>query len=280
MRHVTFLSAAVVFAAGTASAQFATPTSTSRTAIPSASESSSSAWELVADNTGSADALPAAPAAEGAAAAGQGGGYQSSSLRSHLTFEVGGGFNAPTTESSRYITWGGQLNLGAGYRFNPHFSTLMEYQFLDDKLPGALIAQTGATGGNAHIWSFTLAPVFELAPSRANDIYITGGGGFYRKVTNFTDPVPTQYCTYFYCGIGYTNQVVGHFSSNQGGWNIGAGFTHRMGGEYGESKMKVFAEARFLDVLTPAVTTSPSGLGITSVGADTKVVPVSFGVRW
>lgn len=197
-----------------------------------------------------------------------------------MTYEVGGGFNAPTSESSKYITWGGQLNLGAGYRFNPNLSMLVEYQFMYDKLPGAIIAQTGATGGNAHIWSFTLAPVYELFPSHTNDVYITGGGGFYRKVTNFTDPVPTMYCTYFYCGYGYANQVVGHFSSNQGGWNIGAGFSHRMGGAYGDSKVKLFAEVRYLDVLTPAVTTSPNGLGTTSVGAGTKVIPVTFGVRW
>ena len=280
MRHVTILSAAVAFAAGSASAQLAAPGGASSAAAPSAGESSSSTWELAANNAGSADALPAAPAAEGAAAAGQGGGYQSHSIWSHLTYEVGGGFNAPSSESSKYITWGGQLNLGAGYRFNPHFSTLLEYQFLDDKLPGALIAQTGANGGNAHIWSFTAAPVYELFPTHTNDIYITGGGGFYRKVTNFTNPTPTQYCTYFYCGYGYANQVVGHFSSNQGGWNIGGGFSHRMGGQYGESKVKLFAEVRFLDVLTPAMTTSPNGLGITSVGKDTKVIPVNFGVRW
>jgi hypothetical protein len=76
------------------------------------------------------------------------------------------------------------------------------------------------------------------------------------------------------------NQVVGHFSSNQGGWNIGAGYQHRMGGMYGESKMKFFAEARYLDVLTPAVTTQPNGLGTTTVQADTKLIPVTIGLRW
>jgi hypothetical protein len=44
--------------------------------------------------------------------------------------------------------------------------------------------------------------------------------------------------------------------------------------------MEVFAEARYLDVMTPAVTTQPNGLGLTSIGADTKLVPVSFGVRF
>ena len=281
MRHVTILSAAVAFAAGSASAQFAAPGGASSTAAPSAGESSSSAWELAANNAGSADSLPAAPAAEGAAAAGQGGGYQSHSLWSHLTYEVGGGFNAPSSESSKYITWGGQLNLGAGYRFNPHFSTLIEYQFLDDKVPGALIAQTTATGGNAHIWSFTLAPVYEVFPTHTNDFYVTGGGGFYRKVTNFSVLQPTQFCSYFYCGYGYAPQTVGHFSSNQGGWNIGGGFSHRMGGEYGDSRVKLFAEVRFLDVLNPSIIAqSANGLAPATIGANTKVIPVSFGVRW
>ena len=41
---------------------------------------------------------------------------------------------------------------------------MIEYQFITDKLPGALIAQTGADGGHAHIWSFTMAPVIDLTP--------------------------------------------------------------------------------------------------------------------
>ncbi len=44
--------------------------------------------------------------------------------------------------------------------------------------------------------------------------------------------------------------------------------------------MRLFAEVRYLDVLSPAVTTQPNGLGTTSVAADTKVLPISLGVRW
>ena len=109
---------------------------------------------------------------------------------------------------------------------------------------------------------------------------VTGGGGFYRKVTSFTDPELTQFCTYFYCGLGYTNAVVGHFSSNQGGWNIGGGYQHRLGGMYGDSRMKLFAEARYLKVLTPAESRSPSGLGIATISEDTTIIPVTLGVRW
>lgn len=229
-------------------------------------------------------AEPAAPTPANGAAGGQydnrsgaRGGY---GLKSHLTFEAGGGFNAPTTDSSPYITWGGNFTVGAGYRFTPNVSMFVEYQFIDDKLPGAIIAEAGATGGNAHIWSFTLDPKVDLFPKRATNVYLVGGGGFYRKVTNFTDPQAFQYCTYFYCGIGYQNAVVGHFSSNQGGWNIGAGVSHRFGGMYGDGKTEVFAEARYLDVMTPAVSTQPNGLGTTTVGADTTLIPVTFGVRF
>lgn len=279
------LSAAVAFAAGSASAQSAYPPASSVAPAVSATESSSAAPTLLAANDASEAALPSAPtaaiAAEGGAQSGGYGGssYRSHSFWSHLVYEAGGGFNGPTSESSNYITWGGQFALGAGYQFNDHVSTLLEYQFIDDKLPGKLIAEAGAQGGHAHIWSFTLAPVYDFFPKSSNDLYATGGYGFYRKVTSFTNPTLTQYC-YFYCGYGVTNQVVGHFSSNQGGWNVGGGYSHRIGGMYGDSKVKLFAEMRYLDVLTPAITTQPNGLGTTTVGKDTKLMPVTFGVRW
>lgn len=281
MRHVTVFLAAVAFAAGSASAQFEPSVNPSSSASSSNTESSS--LQLVADDGAIGDAaLPSAPAAAGSAAAQNGphDRYQSKGRFSHLSFGVGGGFNGPVGDSSNHITWGGNFSLDGGYAINPRLTVMAEYQFIADKLPGKLIAETGASGGYAHIWSLTLAPILDLFPKNSNDLYVTGGGGFYRKVTNFTDPQPTQFCSYYYCGYGYVNQVVGHFSSNQGGWNIGGGYMHKMGGMYGDSRMKIFAEVRYLDVLTPAETTSPNGLGTTTVGAGTRLIPVTFGVRW
>ena len=109
---------------------------------------------------------------------------------------------------------------------------------------------------------------------------MTGGGGFYRKLTSFTDPEEQLYCDYF-CEEGVANAVVGHFSSNQGGWNVGGGFQHRLGSQFNDSRAKIFAEIRYLDVDTPAVQgLSPNGLGAVGVGAGTKLIPVTFGVRW
>ena len=284
MRATSILSAAVLCTAGFASAQLASsPNSSSFSSAPAATLLDSSfSSSLDYDSNPVAEAASAAPSsASGAASAGQyGGRYHQRSMFRHLTFQAGGGFNAPANESSPYITWGGNLALGAGYRFNPYVSLMAEYQFVDDKLPGALIAEAGSAGGHAHIWSLTMAPVLDLFPHDTNSIYFTGGGGFYRKVTSFTDPAQTQYCDYFYCYVGTTNVVVGHFSSNQGGWNIGTGFTHRLGGMNGNGRMRVFAEVRYLNVYTPGVYTQPNGLGTTTVAPNTKLIPVTVGIRW
>jgi hypothetical protein len=277
VRNAGFLGSAAILAAGLASAQ-------SSPSLTGSSSSNDSNLTEIAESVAPAglSALPSAPKPSGGAA-GQAYGSRGwkSAVASKYALEFGGGFNAP--QDKTYITWGGQFTVGGGINFSKRFALLAEYQFMDNKLPGALIAETGASGGHAHIWSLTLDPVISLFPNSSNDIYVTGGGGFYRKVTSFTDPEETEYCDYYYgyCEIGTVNAVVGHFSSNQGGVNIGAGYQHRLGGMYHDSKMKLFVEARYVDVFTPAVNgITPNGLGVTTVEADTKLIPVSMGVRW
>jgi hypothetical protein len=283
VRRVGFAGAVLIV---TASFAYAQATELQHQPVAAGSSSSSDPRlpqiaELAAPN--GLAALPSSPvpsASQDRGTYGGGGGGWRQTAMSRMAFEIGGGGNAPTPDE-RDLTWGGNFTVGAGVNFSKRFAMLAEYQFISNKLPGFLIAEAGATGGHAHIWSLTLDPVVSLFPNSSNDIYLTGGGGFYRKVTSFTDPTIGTYCDYYYGCYGVTvNQVVGHFSSNQGGWNIGAGYQHRMGGMYGESKMKFFAEARYLDVLTPAVTTQPNGLGTTTVQADTKLIPVTIGLRW
>ena len=236
---------------------------------------SSSTEALVAANDGGAGAFAAAASSAASSAnpaAGQSDGaygYHHHSYVDRLTFEGGGGFNAPIGNDQPFITWGGNVTVGGGLRLQKHISVLAEYQFLDNKLPGPLIADAGAQGGHAHIWSLTLDPVIDFFPSRKNDVYVTGGGGFYRKVTSFTDPEEVEECFYF-CTIGTENVVVSHFSSNQGGVNFGIGFTHKLGGD---EHLKAFAEARYLWINTPPIG-EQDGLG------KTELIPVTFGVRW
>ncbi len=283
MRHVRFLGCAMIFAAGVANAQSASFQDPSGATGYSSSQAglSASGLQLTESSLPDSPGFGVASAGDGSAAGqycnlgGYGGGEKRGMLH-NWAFEAAGGFNAPESNS---ITYGGQFTAGAGLNFSKYVSGLIEYQFIDDKLPGSLIAETGANGGYSHIWSFTFNPVVDLTPKANNGVYIVGGGGFYRKVTSFTDPEETEFC-YYFCEVGTVPAVVGHFSSNQGGFNIGGGFEHRIGGSYGESNMKIFVEARYLDVLSPALTSNPNGLGTTAVAADTKMIPVTFGVRF
>ncbi|HEY1984622.1 MAG TPA: hypothetical protein VGG85_04390 [Terracidiphilus sp.] len=278
VRRFVFLGAAALLAVGTASAQSASisnslnePGSANEVAVSSTTFSSSNDGMSVLDS-GSSDA--AEPSAAEPSPAGGGGrqydnrsGGGSGGRFGHLAFEAGGGFNAPIGNDTPYITWGGNFTVGGGLHLSRRFSVLGEFQFMDNKLPGALVAAGGGTGGNAHIIGLTVDPVIDLFPKRANSVYVTGGGGYYHKSTNFT----VQECCDFY---GYpVNVTANSFSSNQGGLNLGIGYTHRLGGVYGDGTAKLFAEARYTWIDTPPITDS-NGLG------RTELIPVTFGIRW
>jgi hypothetical protein len=285
MRRIAFVGVVVLLTAAVASAQSSnsqsqSDNSQSQSSAAGFSSSSESNPFLLAESAvpASPSALPSAPSSAAAGGGQEYNGGWGRHLMNHYALEFGGGYSTPESNS---VTYGGNFTVGAGVNFNRRLAALIEYQFIDDKLPGYLIAEAGANGGNVHIWSFTIDPVFDLFPKSRNDFYVTGGGGFYRKMTNFTDPTWAYYCDYFYgCYPGEATAVVGHFSSNQGGVNIGGGYQYRVGGRYDANRMKLFAEVRYLDVLSPAVTTKPNGLGTTTVGAGTRMLPVTLGLRW
>ena len=279
MRRVFFHCGVAVLAVCSVNAQSSTSSNPSNPSLVASGESSSTAF-LPADNDGLGIAAPSAspvamPAGGGSGAGQVSGGKHGAFSMSHFAFEAGAGFNAPVGNDTSaggggpFITWGGNFTAGAGLHFSKRFTLLGEFQFLDNKLPASLIdeAGDGATGGDAHIISITADPVIDLFPKWANSIYVTGGGGYYYKSTNFN----TQVCCDFY---GYPVSVnTNSFSSSQAGANLGLGYTHRLGGVYGDSTMKLFAEARYLYIHTPAITET-NGLG------TTELIPVTFGVRW
>jgi hypothetical protein len=292
-RRISLLFGIAILSAGFAAAQSSPSTAPTGAGVSAPTESSSSDSQFLADDGGGAPALsaaalalePAAGGAGGAAAAGQEYGAQHGYFHwSRVAGNFGGGFNAPigndtssagtnsTTYAGPFLTYGGNFTGGLGLRFSPRFSLLGEYQFMDDKLPGKFIALVGTEGGNAHIWSLTLDPVVDLFPKSVNSVYVTGGGGFYRKLTSFTDVVEGEEC-YYYCYTVGENETLYHFSSNQGGFNVGLGYTHRLGGTYGDGQMKLYAEARYVWIDTPPLS-SFDGTG------RTEVIPVTLGLRF
>jgi hypothetical protein len=271
LRRGCFLCGVAALAVCSANAQTSIFPNPANAGLVLADESSSTALlPAVNDGLGSgaASASPAAVPAAGGSGGGQSGGerHRAFSLK-HFAAEAGAGFNAPVGNDTPYITWGGNFTGGAGLHFSPHFTLLGEFQFMDNKLPGAFVAAGGGQGGNAHILSLTVDPVIDLFPKHSNSVYVTGGGGYYHKSTNFT----VEECCDFY---GYpVNVTANSFSSSQAGVNLGVGLTRRLGGVYGDSSMKLFVETRYVYIHTPAITET-NGLG------TTELIPVTFGLRW
>lgn len=218
--------------------------------------------------------------APGASAAPQYGQYGNrypnyTSRWSHLAFEAGGGFTAPigndTSSSTRlgWDAWGYNISLGGGWNFSKYLGALIEYQFNRNPIPQSTLNFIGVPSGNINTWSLTLDPIIYLPVTHSMGAYVTGGGGFYRKVTNFSAPAPVSQCNYFGCYYGYANQTIGHFSSNQGGMNIGLGGYWKAFGP--DSNAKLYAEARYVWVDSPR---PPSGEGTEGL------IPVTFGIRF
>jgi len=282
MRHASILGCTVFFAAAMAAAQTAASNDSSANAAPPAWSSSQAGLTEIAE--ANAPALPSAPAPAGARQESDNtySGWHGHGLTHRLTWEAGGGFNAPVGNDGPYITWGGNLTVGAGIRFSRRVSALLEYQFMDNKLPGAFIAAAdtacsasygsdcGITGGSAHINSITGSPVIDLTPKWKNGIYAVGGWGYYHKSTNFSAP-EEAYDIYY--GYYYAQVTVASFTSNQWGGNAGLGIYHRLGGMYGEGHSQIFAEARYTFIHTPPLSQN-NGLGTTGL------IPVTFGVRF
>ncbi|GGG97343.1 hypothetical protein [Silvibacterium dinghuense] len=260
--------------------------------------SSSTDWKAYLSDDMPADGS-AAPAAS--AAGGQYGQYPRGNNRypgyesqwSHVAIEAGAGFTAPVGNTTNFSTadiyngylspnqtFGYNINVGGGWNFTKRFGALLEYSWNRNKIPGSYtealynIEDLGSYGytslsGNVNTWSFTIDPIFYLPFSKKNGAYVTGGGGFYRKVTNFTEPVTE--CYYYCYDVGVT---VAHYSSNQGGLNLGVGFYRKVFGE--DSNAKLYAEARYVWVDSPG----PSASNYYNGSGTESLIPVTFGIRF
>ncbi len=303
MKHVCLLGCAALFAAALANAQSAANQSPNSTSNSGWSSSQAGAQQLAEDSApanpagpaAGASALPAAPAARQDQNSDNYSGWHGHDLVHRLTWEAGGGFNAPIGNDTGngpgfpVITWGGNFTLGAGLRFSKRVSALFEYQFMDDKLPGAFIASvnsgntsgTPITAGDAHINSFTGSPFIDLTPKRSNGGYLVGGWGFYHKSTNFNG---YECCEYSYYGEYPVSVTLASFTSNQWGANAGFGLYHRVGSMYGESHTLIFAEARYTFIHTPPLGVYNSAGTLVSGQANglgtTELIPVTIGVRF
>ncbi|HEY0308409.1 MAG TPA: hypothetical protein VGB94_09630 [Acidobacteriaceae bacterium] len=271
----------------------------------SSSSATSSQNEAVAGESASLSASHIGPNADANAQGGYGGApprrrpygrptyrdrYTNADGSSKLAWEAGAGFTVPTQESGQYLKPSYKFTFGAGRAFSKNFAILAEYNYDHFGIPDAQLnsqlslyntlgAQLTQLNGNAHTWSLTLEPVLSFYSSGKAGAYVIGGGGFYRKITNFTTPTIGTYCDYE-CYPVAQDQTIDHYSNNAGGLNIGAGLTYKVSNY---SNLKLFAEARYVWVDNSPSSTNTAGApnyGYPAANFETKYIPVTFGVRF
>jgi len=198
--------------------------------------------------------------------------YTGNSWADHFVLEGGGGGTAAAGGTQDYANPGFNVLLGAGLRFNNRLSLLAEWNFNRMGVPHSLASVVaGVPDGNEHIWTVDLNPKFNVIRMGRTDMYVIGGGGFSRALTNFTYPIYVPCFGYGYgYGYGCTGDVtVARTSSNQANVDIG------IGGEWRVSPYErgsIFVEARYLKLFSPNNGLPP--------GYNAALVPVTVGYRW
>lgn len=196
-------------------------------------------------------------------------GYESKTNK--IAFIGGAGFTAPIGNTTHgYETWGYNFTVGGGWNFSKKVGALFEYQFNKNKIPGSTIASVGAQGGNINTHLFLFDGVYYVS-RRTSGAYVTGGAGFSRKVTNFTDLAQTSVC-YFFCYYVTEPVTVANFSSVQAAADLGLGLYWKAFGQ--DSNGKLFIEARYVFVDSPKATKTTSGEG------TEEIIPVTVGIRF
>jgi hypothetical protein len=221
------------------------------------------------------------------------------------TFEGGAGFTLATGGTHNYYKPSYKFQVGGGRNFSNKFAVLAQFDWdnfgvqtntLNNLLPiyqslcGSGCTGTPITqiGGNGHIWSFTVNPMYTFMQGDRAGAYVVGGVGYYHKVTNFTTPTVGTYCDYYgFCYQYQANSIIDHYTSNAPGFNGGIGFTYRPSRFSGE---KFFAEARYVYTAnssrpyydgTTGTQLSPTYFNVfPQNSAKTTYIPITFGIRW
>lgn len=213
------------------------------------------------------------------------------------TFMAGGGFGLPEGTNSNYMTTGYGLDFGGGRNFSEHLGLLLRIAYDHFGMTGTTITNqsilyfndptnANGLGGNNHIWSASIDPVFNLAGAGRSGLYVTGGVGFYHKVANFTLPETGESCDIYYGCYEFTeNANVDHYTSNAVGYDGGVGYAYRLSRFASE---QLFAEVRYVYInnqykpgVTQANVSTYTGYNYFPQNSlTTSYLPVRFGIRW
>jgi hypothetical protein len=186
---------------------------------------------------------------------------------SHFTANVGGGFTSVTGRFANDVTNGWNVQGAAGYNFNNYFGILGTFMYDGLGVTNTALNALNMPNGNTNVYTLTADPKFTF-PFKTGSFYVLAGGGWLRRTVQFTQPVIAStfifdpWFGYFGPALIPANQVIGSVTNNAGVWDVGGGFNIPLP----NTRLKLYVEARYFDGLTN--------------DAHTRMVPLTFGIRW
>ena len=211
------------------------------------------------------------------------------------TAYAGVGLTVPIGSNSNYLTTSYGIQGGVGRNFNKHFGVNLEFDYDHFGLTGAAISQqttiyedlgvsgiSGQLDANSHIWNFSVQPTCQIYSGEGLGAYITGGVGFYHKVTNFTLPQEEED---LFGDVFDVNTNFEHYTSNAPGFDGGIGLTYKFSRFSSE---KLYAEVRYVYIdnssrpgITPATVFTYTGNNLFPQNSNTtSYIPIKVGIRF
>ncbi|HLH42610.1 MAG TPA: outer membrane beta-barrel protein [Bryobacteraceae bacterium] len=193
---------------------------------------------------------------------------QSESDFHRFTFAGGAGFTAITGFDAGRLDHGGNLLAGAGVNFNRYFGVTGNFMFNQLGITRSELDALNQPDGSARVYSLTVDPTVTFPIKRNIGAYLLGGGGYFRRTVEFTQPTLAQtfvfnpWWGYIGPGLIPVNQILGSVTSNSGAFDVGGGVNFGLP----KTGARLFLESRYFH-------------GFTS-NSNTTLVPLTFGIRW
>ncbi len=181
---------------------------------------------------------------------------------SHFAFHIGAGFTLGVGRTGTFPDTGWNTSLGFGYNFNSYVGAMINVNDSTLGINSTTLSTIGVPGGNINMLTATLDPVIHLTPRSHFDLYVTGGGGMFRRYQDFSAPtVDAVYGFNHFFGFYPATEILSSYSVIKPGVDVGVGVA--LGTKW---HGKFYAEAKYDHMY--------NGF------QRTDFVPVTFGFRW
>lgn len=183
----------------------------------------------------------------------------------------GVGFGLPQGRTADFADIGGNLTIGGGYNVTPIFGVVGKLAFQGLPIKQVALKRIGVSDSKSWVYATTGNAYFHLPIKGRFGVYMIGGGGWYHRTTQLTNPtLPLigicspgwDHWVEYVGGLVSVGKVLAAQSQDAFGGNFGGGVTYRMG----DDNLKYYAESRYHCAPHDRV--------------PTRVIPITFSLRW